>query len=86
MDPLLINRHPIYDLLFTFSKPAWYNKNITGRLAQLVRAPPLQGGGRWFESNTAHLENFSVARSSFFMLKFENRGKLENLDLPGLSN
>jgi hypothetical protein len=25
-----------------------------GRLAQLVRAPPLQGGGRWFESNTAH--------------------------------
>ena len=26
----------------------------TGRLAQLVRAPPLQGGGRGFESRSAH--------------------------------
>ena len=27
-----------------------------GRVAQLVRAPPLQGGGRRFESCPAHLE------------------------------
>ena len=27
---------------------------LNGRLAQLVRAPPLQGGGRRFESCTAH--------------------------------
>ena len=25
-----------------------------GRLAQLARAPPLQGGGHWFESSIAH--------------------------------
>ena len=25
-----------------------------GRLAQLARAPPLQGGGHWFESSNAH--------------------------------
>jgi hypothetical protein len=27
-----------------------------GRLAQLVRAPALQAGGRWFEPSTAHLK------------------------------
>ena len=39
----------------------------TGRLAQLVRAPPLQGGGRWFESNTAHFKTAIFLNSGFFL-------------------
>jgi hypothetical protein len=41
------------DLPFPSTEGGGIMKKRTGRLAQLVRAPPLQGGGRWFESNTA---------------------------------
>ena len=34
--------------------PSWFNIRSEGRLAQLVRAPALQAGGRRFESCTAH--------------------------------
>ena len=30
--------------------------NLAGRVAQLARAPPLQGGGRGFKSLRAHQE------------------------------
>ncbi len=33
---------------------AWFCRDAFGRLAQLVRAPALQAGGHWFESNIAH--------------------------------
>jgi hypothetical protein len=36
-----------------------------GRLAQLARAPPLQGGGHWFESSNAH-RNIALAIAGFF--------------------
>ncbi len=35
---------------------------LQGRLAQLARAPPLQGGGRGFESLSAHHLRFSLPR------------------------
>ncbi len=40
--------------LFRRMSPRFIVYGPAGRLAQLARAPPLQGGGRWFESNTAH--------------------------------
>ena len=36
---------------FRVKEPSWV---VVGRLAQLVRAPALQAGGRRFESCTAH--------------------------------
>ena len=38
------------------------NVSASGRVAQLVRAPALQAGGRWFESVRAHSEICLVAR------------------------
>jgi hypothetical protein len=31
-------------------------------------------------------KEFLRSQEFFYMMRFENRGKLENLDLPGLSN
>ena len=40
--------------LFRRMSPRVIGHGPAGRLAQLARAPPLQGGGHWFESSTAH--------------------------------
>lgn len=42
----------------------WYTRrdfDQPGRLAQLVRAPALQAGGRWFEPGTAHHDQVAGA-------------------------
>ena len=56
--------------LFRRMSPRVIGHGPAGRLAQLARAPPLQGGGRWFESNTAH------QLLSFYYQRYTGIGRL----------
>ena len=55
--------------LFRCMSPRFIVYGPAGRLAQLARAPPLQGGGRWFESNTAH-QSFQQVTEIGVLLNF----------------
>jgi hypothetical protein len=50
------------------SPPPLYDPCHAGRLAQLVRAPALQAGGRWFEPSTAHRDEGRQRSSALLSL------------------